>query len=204
MGRHAAQRKRRPRILASLILAAALVPATGTGAAPDPARTDPVAQARITAPDATLTFERPQVTTVAGPPPFRGMSLAAFLATYEGTSTVLPGYSTAECMAVFSAYHYSAVLGRPYSSPGAKDLWPQAWDEYDKIPATEPARRGDVVTWAGDHGAYLGGGNGHVAIVIADHGNSLAAFGQNPNPATTLELSKSGVLGYLRPKHLNP
>lgn len=206
MGRHAAPRPRRRPWPLSVPLAAVLVLSTGSGtAAPDnPAQA--VHWAPAAAADAVLVFDRSLVTTTPAPPPsqFAGMSLAAFLAAFEGTRTILPGYDSAECMAVFSHYHYAAVIGRPYSSPGAKDLWPQAWDEYDKVPASQPAQLGDVVTWSGAYGAYTGGGFGHVAIVIRDNGDTLDAFGQNPGAATTLTLSKSGVLGYLRPRHLNP
>lgn len=210
MGRHAAPRPRsnhRP-----VILAAALALLTGAGAVtgPTPQADPPGLSQPITAPAVALVFERPQVTSSRSrnppttPTSGAGMSLTAFLLLYEGTRTILPGYSTAECMAIFSHYHYAAVLGRPYSSPGAKDLWPQSWDEYEKVPADQPAQRGDVATWSGSYGAYTGNGYGHVAIVITDNGDTLDAFGQNPNAATTLTLSKSGVLGYLRPRTLNP
>ncbi|MGJ3191229.1 CHAP domain-containing protein [Paenarthrobacter sp. FR1] len=153
------------------------------------------AQPTITASLVVLAFDRPKVTKTASPPApaaHPGMSLSMFLAKYEGTCTILPGYTTAECMAIFSSYHYDAVLGRPYSSPGAKDLWPQEWAGYEKIPASQPAQPGDVVTWSGRYGSYQGGGYGHVAIFIRDNGNdTLNAFGQNPNAATALTLSKS-------------
>jgi cell wall-associated NlpC family hydrolase len=133
------------------------------------------------------------------------MSFTAFLAAFEGTRTVLPGYSTAECVAIFQRYNALVVRGDGYGAVGAQNLWTDnSWTAYSRVPATEPAQRGDVVIWSGSSGAYLGGGYGHVAIVVTDNGPTLAAFGQNPNPATILTLSKSGVLGYLRPHAINP
>lgn len=169
-------------------------------------------QPAITAPaGAVLTFPRPQVTTIPAPPPppapppFPGIGLTDFMAAYAGKFVILPGYTTAECVAIFSHYNYEAVLGDGYSAPGAQDLWlHNTWTAYDRIPADHTAQRGDVAIWSGTAGAYLGGGAGHVAIVLADHGSTISTFSQNPNPAEVLELSKFGVLGYLRPHHLNP
>jgi hypothetical protein len=160
----------------------------------------------ITAPaSAVLTFERPRVATTPAPPRFTGMGLADFISRYTGRAVILPGYTTAECVAVFSHYNAEAVLGDAYSAPGAQDLWlTNTWTAYDRVPATEPAKRGDVVVWSGSFGAYLGGGYGHVAIVLSDNGATLTTLSQNPNPTGVLELSKYGVLGYLRPHHLNP
>lgn len=208
MRKHANARPRSP----WPALAAALVLIAGTGAAPprqpEEHRTEPVTEALqvIAAPPAHLAFERPAVTTEAAPPPpppFAGMGLTDFQARYEGHYTVLPGYSTAECMAIFSHYNAEAVLGDTYSAPGAEDLW-HAWNAYDQVPATEPARAGDVAVWSGSFGAYLGGGFGHVAIVLADGAGTITTLSQNPNPTAVLELSKSGLLGYLRPHRLNP
>lgn len=208
MRKHAAARTRSP----WPALAAALVLVTSTGAAPPrtpeetPAAPATGALQTIAAPAAHLAYDRPAVGTVAAPPPpppFTGMGLAAFQAAYEGHFTILPGYSTPECMAIFSHYNAEAVQGDTYSAPGAKDLW-HAWNAYDQVPASAPAQRGDVAVWSGSHGAYLGGGYGHVAIVLADGPGTITTLSQNPNPTAVLELSKDGLLGYLRPHRLNP
>lgn len=203
MGKHAAPRTRPAGRITAAALTLALtamlapaspVPVTGpeAGAALPAASVPVTAPADVQGPDFTRT-------AVPAPTPRPVPPLELFLAQWEGLSPILPGYTTAQCVAIFSHYHYDVIGGGSYSVIGAKDLWDRTWTEYAKIPASEPAQPGDVVIWAGDHGAYQGGGYGHVAIVVADHGQTLAAFGQNPNPATTLELSKAGVRGYLRP-----
>lgn len=208
MGKHAAPRPRTP----WPALGAALVLIMSTGAAPPreastpPAAAAPAAAAQtIQAQDAALAYPRVTVTTAPAPAKFAGLGLGSFQATYEGLRIILPGYSTAECMAVFSHYNYEAVHGDSYNAPGAQDLWlTNDWTRYDRIPADAPARAGDVAVWAGSFGAYRGGGYGHVAIVLTDQGDTITALSQNPNPTAVMALSKSGLFGYLRPHELNP
>lgn len=220
MGRHVAERRKRP-VRYKLTATAAIVFISSAVAAVIPAPAGSVEQplaadlplSPVVAPsDASIAFERPSVTTQPAPSvaptapvasPDNRMSLSGFIARYEGTYQVLPGYSTAECMAVFSHYNYKVVGGDPYNAPGAQDVWlSNTWTAYDRIPADQPSQRGDVVLWSGSFGAYQGGGYGHVAIVLEDHGSTMLTLSQNPTPVVQLELSKSGVLGYLRPKSL--
>jgi hypothetical protein len=215
MGKHTAPRKRSPwpamSVALVLVMSTGAAPPREAPTSPAAAQEAPARAEAIQAAPVALAYERPSVATQAAPAPappppprFAGMGLTRFQAAYEGRRVILPGYSTAECMAVFSGYHYASVRGRPYSSPGAKDLWPQAWTEYEKIPASAPTQPGDVAVWSGSFGAYQGGGWGHVAIVLADHGGTITALSQNPTPTAVMELSKSGLLGYLRPRQLNP
>lgn len=206
MGKHSLPRRRLPWRLGVAALALAFlaamtpvspVPATAPEAgAHTPARPGLTVPADAPAPDFTRTPVPPVLQLPSAPVI---TPLVSFLGTWSGRSPILPGYSSAQCVAIFSLYHYDVVGGAPYSVQGAQDLWALPWHEYARVPATDPALPGDIVIWSGSHGAYQGGGYGHVAIVVADHGPTLAAFGQNPNPAAILELSKSGVLGYLRP-----
>lgn len=56
--------------------------------------------------------------------------------------------------------------------------------------------RGDVAIWEyGSAPAPLS----HVAIVLEDRGNTLLCMTQNPGNTHVAEISKSGILGYLRP-----
>ena len=55
--------------------------------------------------------------------------------------------------------------------------------------------KGDIACW----GPAMGGGYGHVAIVIADNGGSVTCMSQNPGPARQMNITKSGLQGYLRP-----
>lgn len=217
MGRHVAQRSKRP-VRSLLIATAAIVFILSAVAAAIPAPSgspeQPVAAdlplSPVVAPsDASIAFERPSVTTQPAPvvpvvPDDNGlMSLTEFRAKYEGTYQILPGYSTAECMAVFSHYNFQVVGGSGYNAPGAQDVWlSNTWTVYDRIAADQPAQVGDVALWSGSYGAYRGGGYGHVALVLEDRGSSLLTLSQNPTPISQQDLSKYGVLGYLRPHNL--
>ena len=57
-------------------------------------------------------------------------------------------------------------------------------------------QRGDVAIW--DWGSPAGP-NSHVAIVVEDRGGSVLTMTQNPGAAHYGNLSKAGILGYLRP-----
>ena len=57
-------------------------------------------------------------------------------------------------------------------------------------------QRGDVAIW--DWGSPAGP-NSHVAIVVEDRGSNVYTMTQNPGPAHYANLSKAGILGYLRP-----
>ena len=63
-------------------------------------------------------------------------------------------------------------------------------------PHTGTPQRGDVAIW--DWGSPVGP-NSHVAIVVEDRGGSVYCMTQNPGAAHYAQLSKAGILGYLRP-----
>lgn len=134
------------------------------------------------------------------------MDTAAFIGTYNGQSIVIPGYSTAECVAVFWRYNQDVGVSEAYSAPGACNLWttvdgqPYLWDTYDRIPAGE-GRPGDFAIWSGSSGPYHNGGWGHVALLVQDRGNGWADFfSQNPGACSIRPLRTDGILGYLRYK----
>lgn len=67
---------------------------------------------------------------------------------------------------------------------------------FTAVPANQRAQRGDVAIW--EYGSAVGP-QSHVALVVEDRGSSLYCMTQNPGPCHYGNLSKSGVLGYLRP-----
>lgn len=72
----------------------------------------------------------------------------------------------------------------------------------DAIPANQPPRYGDIVSWSGSSGAYTNGGAGHIAIYISgDPGSGfITCLTQNPNPAGMMPLRTDGIQGWMRPK----
>lgn len=67
---------------------------------------------------------------------------------------------------------------------------------FTPIGPDQPAQRGDVAIW--EYGCAVGPLS-HVALVVEDWGGSLYCMTQNPGNAHYGELSKDGLLGYLRP-----
>lgn len=98
-----------------------------------------------------------------------------------------PGKSDYACN-VFHNFNQNAVLKRYFTA----------------VPKSAKAREGDVAFWD-ISAAYPGS---HVAIVTDDYGdNGLRCMSQNNNPrlhgltpSAYITLTKSGLLGYLRPK----
>lgn len=63
-------------------------------------------------------------------------------------------------------------------------------------PHTGTPQRGDVAVW--EWGSAVGP-QSHVAIVVEDRGNNVYCMTQNPGVSHYGNLSKAGILGYLRP-----
>ncbi len=77
------------------------------------------------------------------------------------------------------------------------------WKTFDRsglgtwfTPVQGPPQRGDVAIWEWGSPA---GPNSHVAIVVEDRGSNVYCMTQNPGAAHYANLSKAGILGYLRP-----
>lgn len=68
------------------------------------------------------------------------------------------------------------------------------------VKPSDPAWTGDIVSW----GSSWGGGYGHTGIVIADLGDRLRVFHQNPKAAGFATLSKRGLVGYARCLEYDP
>ena len=126
-----------------------------------------------------------------------------FMDKYMGKPVYIPGYSTAECVALFWAYNREVNQGEAYSAAGAWNLWeqpigtPYIWDTYERV---QIGKRYDWGIWSGAHGAYPNGGAGHVAQLITDNGDGTGMFfSQNPNAPAIIRLSYNGLVGFLRP-----
>ena len=74
-----------------------------------------------------------------------------FIDTYNGKAVVIPGYATAECVALFWRYNLDVNAGEPYSAPGAANLWthvsgyPYLWETYERVAGPPAGPPGD---WA--------------------------------------------------------
>lgn len=109
---------------------------------------------------------------------------------------------TGQCVALFNAYNEGFLGNAKISVSYARQL-------YDAAPASKwtkfkngTLRKGDVAIWGSSHGQ----GRGHVALVLENKSSStLRVFHQNWDGdlcAHKQEVSKSGIIGYLRPKNL--
>lgn len=122
------------------------------------------------------------------------VNLTEFVQEHTGRPIYIPGYATAECVALFWAYNTECCSAEAYSAPGANDLWDLDWDTYTKHLDIANAQDGDVGIWSGTTGAYTNDGAGHVAIFYQG-----LWFSQNPNPPALLDLDPAGLRGLLRP-----
>lgn len=132
-----------------------------------------------------------------------GITPQQFIQKYRGKRVYIPGYSTAECVALFWAYNNEVNKGEHYSAPGAWNLWqqggqPYIWETYERTTVFTP---GAWAIWSGVSGAYPNGGAGHVAQAIRKNSNGTGVFfSQNPGAANQQILSLDGIVGYLVPK----
>jgi hypothetical protein len=111
-----------------------------------------------------------------------------------------------QCVDVFQYYNRD-VVGGPQVYGNGKDYYPQAalMGKYVRISPSSPARLGDVACWDGFYGVVNGINYGHIAVVVADNGNgTIKCFSQNPGLTRIVDLSKTGLQGYLRPKTVKP
>ncbi|WNO25842.1 minor tail protein [Arthrobacter phage Altadena] len=126
-----------------------------------------------------------------------GGAVDRWASSVEGRSLDMDGGYGAQCVDVAISYNLNCV-GGPRISGNGKDWYANggASGAYEKIPASAAPRKGDIACW----GASWGGGYGHVAVVLGTSGSSLVVMSQNPGPARKQNLSKNGLMGYLRPK----
>lgn len=65
---------------------------------------------------------------------------------------------------------------------------------------TATAQSGDIVSW----GTAFNPTYGHTAVVIADYGDTLRVFQQNPSAPALATVTKRGLAGYARPVKWDP
>lgn len=126
----------------------------------------------------------------------------AFGAKYNGVSIDVDGAYGAQCVDSVQKYA-SEYYGTPHIQGNGKDWWkhPGLASKFVAVPASQGGRHGDIAVWSGGTGAYINGGYGHVAgPVLEDRGGSLWTYSQNPGANRKMNLSKNGLLGYMRPR----
>jgi hypothetical protein len=132
----------------------------------------------------------------------------AFVVKWKGKDPVGGG----QCVDLFKLYDKEVMGGDgppTGGSGGAFEYWNTfagLSSRYTKVASWETAKKGDVAVWSDKlpndtAGACTKNGCGHVAIVLEDKGTGgLVIFTQNPKGPHTETISKSFLLGYLRPK----
>lgn len=145
----------------------------------------------------------------------------------DGKYVDIDGKYGGQCWDTFADYCIS-VLGVPPINTwgGTWGGWAYAiWDQYhvngaatyfDRIPAHEPSRAGDIPIWTDQHWYYPAS---HIAVTLADAGADLLCMSQNSTPARPWQngyhtdatgpnarqyLTKQGLAGYLRRKTITP
>ncbi|ASR80650.1 tail protein [Arthrobacter phage Piccoletto] len=118
-------------------------------------------------------------------------------ASVSGRAIDMDGAFGAQCVDVAISYNRN-VVGGPGISGNGRDWFANGGRSgaYTQIGSGARAQKGDIACW----GPAMGGGYGHVAIVLADQGPSVLTISQNPGPARQMAITKSGLQGYLRPK----
>lgn len=139
-----------------------------------------------------------------------------WLNSVNGVGLNVDGQHGNQCWDLWSHYAVN-VLGVTYWKTGtnAGGGCPQhpfytcgLWKTFDSsglnqwfTPHTGTPQRGDVAIW--EWGSPVGP-NSHVAIVVEDRGGSVYCMTQNPGASHYANLSKQGILGYLRPDDQSP
>lgn len=134
-----------------------------------------------------------------------------YLASVDGVAIDVDGQWGCQCWDLWSHYAVN-LIGATYWNTGtnAGGGCPShpgytcgLWYGFDRsglgqwfTPHTGTPQRGDVAIW--EWGSPVGP-NSHVAIVVEDRGGSVYCMTQNPGASHYGNLSKQGILGYLRP-----
>lgn len=109
-----------------------------------------------------------------------------------------------QCVAVANQYQKEVIEGGWIGTPltgWATDWWTNFgndsdYEHYVRVGAAEQPQKGDLAIW----NKYNGNGLPHIALVLENLGQSIRCFTQNPGKARVENLTKVGIIGYLRPK----
>lgn len=140
------------------------------------------------------------------------MSVDTFVNTYNGKTVDVDGAYGGQCWDLWSLYAqncYGIKQSETNTTSGYADsVWSVKWSRskalqnaFTRLGASVIASKGDVAFFYRGSSAYP---DSHVAIVLADNGNgTLKCLTQNPGAVKIANLTKSGLLGYFRPKSLH-
>lgn len=134
-----------------------------------------------------------------------------YLASVNGVGLNVDGQHGNQCWDLWSHYAVN-LIGATYWNTGTNagggcrshpGYTCGLWYGFDRsglgqwfTPHTGTPQRGDVAIW--EWGSPVGP-NSHVAIVVEDRGSNVYCMTQNPGASHYGNLSKAGILGYLRP-----
>lgn len=130
------------------------------------------------------------------------MNLQEFIQKYHGKGVDFDGWYGFQCMDLYQQYN-KEVVGGPHIPANASDVWTNyPVNLYQRI-TNEPnnfPNPGDVVIWNNN----VGGGYGHIAVVVDATSISFTSFDQNWPPGSVSHLQNhnyNNVLGWLRPQN---
>jgi hypothetical protein len=140
-------------------------------------------------------------------------NFAEFIATWDGRYNNFDNGLGPQCVDLVNQYVQDVLGGKPWGG-NAVDKWENyPKDFYDRIPATEPAKEGDIVIWNGNINSTIDQktnkkipGLGHIAALIRSWGMGFESFDQKwpvGSPCSIQQHYFTHVLGYLRPKSNN-
>lgn len=142
------------------------------------------------------------------------ISVDEFVKKYQNKSIDFDKAYGAQCVDLFNFYNREVVgapwVGTPITG-GARDLYqniagiPQ--DHYQRVAASEPPRVGDVAVYGEPWGRAVERGRtvfyGHVTIYLGN-GRVLEQNGRISQKTTISKFTRSGLLGFLRPRKFLP
>jgi surface antigen len=121
-----------------------------------------------------------------------------FFNKYNGVAIDADGAFGAQCVDLTRRYA-TEVFGAPGIMGNGRDWFVSGANSgfFRQVSASAQPQVGDIACW----GPAMGGGYGHVAIVMSeDWGNgSVRCMSQNPGPARMMTITRNGLQGYLRP-----